>query len=244
MAVSFLRGLLRRPEAVVRTDAALDAQLELLHRLARVAEYRDDDTGQHIHRVAWLSARLARALNRPPDEVEELYVAAPLHDVGKVAVPDRILLKRGSLTSAEHMIMRTHTTVGGQMLGGSSFPYVRTAATIALSHHERWDGTGYPQGLTGEDIPLPGRLVAVADVLDALVSPRPYKEAWPLDRALEEIESQRGRHFDPAIVDVLLAIIDVEGLPPEVAAGGTRVQWARDDQDDQDERVDRHRRVF
>lgn len=240
MAMSFFRGLRRRSEAVIQADAALDAQLELLHRLARVAEYRDDDTGQHIYRVAWLSARLARALNRSPDEVEELYVAAPLHDVGKVAVPDRILLKRGALTSAEHMIMRTHTTVGGQMLDGSSFPYVRTAATIALSHHERWDGTGYPKGLAGEGIPLPGRLVAVADVLDALVSKRPYKEAWPLDRALEEIESQRGGHFDPAIVDVLLAIIDVEGLPPEVAAGGVRVQW---DRHGPDERAGRLRPV-
>lgn len=244
MVAFSLKGLFHRPQAEVQTDAALDAQLELLHRLARVAEYRDDDSGQHVYRVAWLSARLARGLNRPLGEVEELFVAAPLHDVGKVAVPDRILLKRGPLTLAEHTIMRTHTTVGGQMLGGSSFPYVRTAATIALSHHERWDGSGYPQGLAGKDIPLAGRVVAVADVLDALVSPRPYKEAWPLDRALEEIESQRGRHFDPTIVDVLLAIIAVEGLPPEVAAGGTRVQWARDDQDDQDERVDRHRRVF
>lgn len=243
MAAFSLRGLLGRPRAEGQTDPALDAQLELLNRLARVAEYRDDDSGQHIYRVAWLSARLARGLNRPPDELEALYVAAPLHDVGKVAVPDRILLKPGPLTSGEHRIMRTHTIVGGQMLGGSSFPYVRTAAEIALTHHERWDGSGYPRGLVGEDIPLVGRLVAVADVLDALVSPRPYKDAWPLDRALAEIESQRGRHFDPAIVDVLLAIIDVEGLPPEVAAGGTRVQWARDDQDDQDERVDRHRRV-
>jgi putative two-component system response regulator len=204
-------------------DLALDAQLELLNRLARVAEYRDDDSGQHIYRVAWLSARLGRGLGRSADEVEELYVTAPLHDVGKVAVPDRILLKAGPLTSTEHAIMRSHTTVGGEMLGGSSFPYVRTAATIALSHHERWDGTGYPNRIAGEAIPLPGRIVAVADVLDALISPRPYKDAWPLDRALAEMEAQRGRHFDPDIVDVLLAIIAIEGLPPEVAPTGKRI---------------------
>jgi len=226
MAGNLRDRLLRRRRSLPAAsgdERALDAQLELLNRLAAVAEYRDDDSGQHIYRVAWMSARLARGLGRSPDEVEELYVAAPLHDVGKVAVPDRILLKRGPLTSAEHMIMRTHTTVGGQMLASSSFPYVRTAATIALTHHERWDGQGYPRQVAGAAIPLQGRIVAVADVLDALVSRRPYKEPWPLDRALEEIESQRGKHFDPDIVDMLLAIISIEGLPPEIAAGGVRV---------------------
>jgi putative two-component system response regulator len=228
MARSPLRRLLagRRPLTTDGTELALDAQLELLSRLARVAEFRDDDSGQHIHRVAWLSGRLARALGCSGERVEELYVAAPLHDVGKVAVPDRILLKRGPLTSAEHAVMRSHTTVGGEMLGGSSFPYVRTAATIALTHHERWDGTGYPKRLAGASIPQAGRIVAVADVLDALISQRPYKEAWPLDRALAEIERQRGRHFDPDIVEVLLAIVAVEGLPPEVAPGGRRMRWA------------------
>jgi response regulator RpfG family c-di-GMP phosphodiesterase len=198
---------------------ALDAQLELLGRLATVAEYRDDDSGQHIYRVAWLTARLANGLGLTPDEVEELYVASPLHDVGKVAVPDSILHKHGPLTTAEHTIMRTHTTVGHEMLSGSAFPYVRTAATIALTHHERWDGEGYPHRLSGSAIPLAGRIVAVADVFDALISSRPYKEAWPLGSVLAELESQSGHHFDPAIVDVLLAIIDIEGLPPEITTG-------------------------
>jgi putative two-component system response regulator len=219
VATSLMR--LRRRRSVVPADGdagVLDAQLELLARLARVAEYRDDATGQHVRRVAWLSARVAQALGCSHDLVEEIYVAAPLHDVGKVAVPDRILQKRGPLTAAEHEVMRSHTTVGEAMLRGSAFPYVRTAATIALTHHERWDGGGYPHGRAAEAIPQAGRIVAAADVLDALISPRPYKAAWPLERATEEIEAQRGRHFDPDVVDALLAILAIEGLPDDIEA--------------------------
>ena len=215
----------RRPGS--EADEVLDAQLELLARLARVAEYRDDDSGRHIYRVAWLSARLAAALGRSAEEVEELYVAAPLHDVGKVAVPDSILLKRGPLTAEEHRVMQAHTTVGGEMLGGSAFPYVRTAATIALTHHERWDGRGYPNGVAGAAIPLPGRFVAVADVFDALVSARPYKPAWSIDRALDEMIDQRGRHFDPEIVDALVAVVRVQGLPPDLTQSDEAVEADR-----------------
>lgn len=170
--------------------------------------------------MAWLSARIAQTLGLAADDVEELYVAAPLHDVGKVAVPDEILRKPGPLTRSEHAMMRTHTTVGAEMLGGSSFPFVRTAASIALTHHERWDGRGYPHGLAGAEIPLAGRIVAAADVFDALVSPRPYKEAWGIEPALDEIESQRERHFAPDVVDALLAIVAIEGRPADVGRPG------------------------
>ena len=219
MVASSLQRLRRRRPTVPADEAgpALDAQLELLARLARIAEYRDDDTGRHVQRVAWLSARIAQALGLSAEEVEELYVAAPLHDVGKIAVPDRILHKRGPLTAQEHEVMRSHTVVGSEMLAGSAFPYVRTAATIALTHHERWDGGGYPHGRAGTDIPLAGRIVAAADVLDALLSARPYKSAWPLERALEELEAQRARHFDPDVTDALVAIMLVEGMPGDIA---------------------------
>src|SRR4051812_17826274 len=184
------------------TAATVDVQLELAHRLAIVAEYRDDETGAHAARVAAVSGAIARALELSQDYARLIEIAAPLHDLGKVAIADAILLKQGP----ERRVMEEHTTTGAQMLDGSEMPVLRVARAIALSHHERWDGTGYPNRLAGSRIPLPGRIVAIADVFDALTSDRPYKRAWPLADALAEIRSLRGSHFDPAIADAFLRL--------------------------------------
>lgn len=183
------------------------AHLEFLERLSIAAERGDDTTGHHIHRVGRTSALLAEALGRSREEVKLIEMAAPLHDIGKIGVPDSILLKESKLTSAEFDIMKTHTTIGAKILGeSSSSDLMKLAQSIALTHHERWDGLGYPQGLARKDIPLAGRIVAIADVYDALVHDRPYKRAWTAEQALYEIEQQRGRHFDPQVVDTFLEL--------------------------------------
>lgn len=186
-----------------RTADLEEAQLEILERLALAAEFRDDETGQHTQRVGRTAAVLARALGLPNDKVTLIHRAAPLHDVGKLGVPDSILRKPGKLTREEFEIMKTHTTIGAQILSGSRFPILQLAEEIALTHHERWDGNGYA-GLAGERIPLSGRIVALADVFDALTNDRIYRKAMPLEDALAEIELQRGRHFDPEIADAFL----------------------------------------
>jgi putative two-component system response regulator len=189
-----------------RTVELEETQIEILERLALAAEYRDDDTGEHTKRVGQTSARIAQALGWTSAEVELIRRAAPLHDVGKIAIPDSILLKPGRLTPEEFEHMKMHTTLGSKMLSGGRFPLLQLAEQIALTHHERWDGTGY-FGLRGEAIPIAGRIVTLADVLDALTSTRRYKQAWSLQEAMEEIESQRGRHFDPHIVDAFLEVV-------------------------------------
>lgn len=183
-----------------------DVQSELAHRLAMVAEYRDDETGAHAARVAAVSGAIARELGLPEDSAHLIQLAAPLHDLGKVAIADAILLKQGPLTDAERAVMQEHTTTGARMLEHSEMPVLQVAQAIALNHHERWDGDGYPNNLAGPRIPLPGRIVAIADVFDALTSNRPYKRAWPLSEALAEIRRLRGSHFDPAIVDAFLRL--------------------------------------
>ena len=193
-------------EKVRERTADLEAtQVEILERLALAAEYRDDDTGEHTKRVGETTARIAEALGWPQTEVELIRRAAPLHDVGKIAVPDSILLKPGKLTPEEFEQMKTHTSLGAQMLSGGEFPLLQLAEQIALTHHERWDGTGYI-GLREESIPMAGRIVTVADVFDALTSERPYKKAWPLKDAIEEIQRQSGHQFDPRIVEAFLKI--------------------------------------
>jgi putative two-component system response regulator len=182
-----------------RTRDVQAARFEQLRRLALAAEYRDDDTHQHTDRVGTLAMLIAERLRLEPELVEHLREAAPLHDVGKLGVPDAILLKPGRLTGDERAQMQTHTRIGGTILAGSSFPVLRLGEEIALTHHERWDGTGYPYGLTGDDIPLAGRIVAVADVFDALTHSRPYKEAWPVHDAVAEIVRGGSTHFDPRV---------------------------------------------
>jgi HD-GYP domain-containing protein (c-di-GMP phosphodiesterase class II) len=184
-----------------------DSQLLVIQRLAIAAEYRDDETGQHTRRVGRLSLLIGGALGMPREQVLLLGQAAPLHDVGKIAIPDSILLKPGRLTSAEFARMKAHATVGAEILSGRTFPLLEMAEQVALSHHERWDGSGYPSGLAGTAIPLAGRIVAVADVFDALTHVRPYKEAWGVADAVEEISRQRGRMFDPDVVDAFLRVL-------------------------------------
>jgi putative two-component system response regulator len=195
-----------------RTRQLAEAQHEILDRLAIAAEYRDDDTGQHTKRVGKLAAIIASGLGQSENQIEVLRLAATLHDVGKIGVPDRVLMKPDKLTAEEFEIIKSHTNIGAEILGKSRFSILQMAREIAVSHHERWDGTGYPQGLKGEQIPLSGRLVAVADVFDALTHERPYKKAWPLEKAIAEIKAQSGRQFDPHLVNVFLSTVKTEGL--------------------------------
>ena len=199
-----------------RTGDLEHARLELLERLALAAEYRDDNTQEHAQRVGRTVAMLGEAMSLPTDDVEVLLQAAPLHDIGKIGVPDAILLKTATLTSEEFSVMQAHTTIGAEILSGSDYPILQTAESIAASHHERWDGSGYPYGLEGAGIPLAGRLVALADVFDALVHERPYKPAWPVDRAVSEIVSLAGTHFDPSVVQAFTAL-DHERLVDPIA---------------------------
>jgi putative two-component system response regulator len=186
-------------EVAERTRDLEQARFEILDRLALAAEYRDDDTQEHAWRIGRTCALLARAVEHPEPRVELIRRAAPLHDIGKIGIPDAVLLKRGKLTDAEFAVIKMHTTMGAEILSGSRSPMLRLAEEIALTHHERWDGRGYPRGLVAEDIPLEGRIVAVADVFDALTHERPYKEAWPLEKAVAEILNQAGRQFDPRL---------------------------------------------
>jgi HD-GYP domain-containing protein (c-di-GMP phosphodiesterase class II) len=199
-----------RAQRLSRENAQLlveDAQLQVIQRLALAAEYRDDATGQHTRRVGDLSVLIGEALGLSDDELVLLRQAAPLHDVGKIAIPDAILLKPGRLTPAEFDQMKAHTTVGAAMLSGRGLALLEMAEKIALTHHERWDGTGYPAGISGRAIPRVGQIVAIADVFDALTHSRPYKEAWSTTQAVNEIVSQRGRQFDPEVVDAFLRIL-------------------------------------
>jgi putative two-component system response regulator len=182
-----------------RTIALEEARMETLERLARAAEFRDDDTGQHTKRVGRGSQLLAEALGLPPEMVELIARAAPLHDIGKIGISDSVLLKPGKLTAEEYALMKTHAVIGSEILAGGRTPLMQLAQTIALHHHERWDGAGYPHGLRESDIPLPARIVALADFFDALSHDRPYRRAWPLADVLREISAQSGHHFDPRV---------------------------------------------
>ncbi len=188
-------------ERMVRARTA-----EIVNRLAQAAESRDGETGAHIERMSRMCEALGRAVGMSDDEADELRHAAVLHDVGKIGIPDAILLKPGRLEADEIAVMRRHTSIGAAILSGSSSPLIQQAETIALTHHEWWDGSGYPAGLAGEDIPLVGRIAAICDVFDALLARRPYKDAWSLDEALVELLSLSGTQFDPELTRAFLAI--------------------------------------
>jgi response regulator RpfG family c-di-GMP phosphodiesterase len=197
----------------VATSSIVAREIETIVRLTRAAEFRDDVTGMHVIRVGHMCAALARNIGLPDEECKMLLLAAPMHDIGKVATPDGILLKPGKLTVEEFDIMKRHTTIGYEILKDSESPMLQCAAEIALTHHERFDGTGYPRALSGSSIPLSGRLCSIVDVFDALTSKRPYKEAWSFERALAMIESESGTQFDPDVnaafcnsLDEILAI--------------------------------------
>jgi hypothetical protein len=207
-------------EAAVRERTAelRSTQLEVIHRLAQATESRDQETGMHLERMSRLCEQLGLAMGMTPTEAETLRNASLLHDVGKIGVPDAILLQPGALSPEDREVMRRHTTIGANIVSGSSSPVMQMAEQIALTHHERWDGCGYPQGLAGEEIPLTGRICAVCDVFDALLSQRPYKEPWSYQDALAELRRERGHHFDPAVVDAFLRIVD--DLDPALLASG------------------------
>jgi putative two-component system response regulator len=188
-----------------RTRDLEEAQFEVLDRLALVSDFRDDATGQHARRVGRAAMLVARSIGLSAAESNLYRWAAGLHDIGKVAIPDAILLKAGSLTPEEFEQIKTHTTIGARLLSGSRFPVLELARLIALTHHERWDGNGY-MGMAGENIPLAGRIVSVCDVFDALAHERPYKRPWSVEEALAEIARQRGRMFEPRIAEAFLAL--------------------------------------
>lgn len=196
---------------------------ETLFRLSSAAEYRDKETSNHIKRMSHYSRLIARRIGLPPAEVEMIFHSSPMHDVGKIGIPDSILHKPGLLTPEERKTMEAHAVIGAHILKESTIPVVRQAAVVALTHHEKWDGTGYPRGLAGEAIPLEGRIVALADVFDALSSRRCYKEPWPLEKVTEFLKEQKGKHFDPRLVDALLEEMD------EVVAIGARYLDSNED---------------
>jgi putative two-component system response regulator len=198
-------------EAVDRLERATQelrrSREETVQRLASAVEYRSRETGEHITRMSRYSAGLAEALGLDAERVELIRVASPMHDVGKIGIPDAVLLKPASLSREERRLMESHTEIGHDILAPADGEHVLAlAAAIAWTHHERWDGSGYPRGLAREEIPLEGRIVAVADVFDALTSERTYRDAWPLDHALEYMRAQRGAHFDPAVLNAFLSV--------------------------------------
>ncbi|MGO9448120.1 MAG: HD-GYP domain-containing protein [Solirubrobacteraceae bacterium] len=187
------------------------AQAETVRRLSMAVEFRDEDTGAHIERIGRFSTLLAEAIGMEEELCERMVHAAPLHDVGKVAIPDAILLKPAALTPQERAIVETHAEEGHRLLKGSSSAILDLAATIALSHHEKWDGSGYPRGVVGEAIPIEGRIVAIADVFDALTSDRVYRKAFAVEEAVEMMRAERGQHFDPVLLDAFLEVLGSSG---------------------------------
>jgi putative two-component system response regulator len=190
-----------------RTAELKESRLEILNRLGRAAEYRDNETGLHVVRMSRYCQLLALEYGLSREEADLLLHVAPMHDIGKIGIPDRVLLKPGRLDDEERSIIETHCEIGRQIIGSHASDLLNASATIAYTHHEKWDGSGYPQGLSGTQIPLFSRILAVADVFDALTSVRPYKRAWETDEAVKEIQNCSGSHFDPALVEVFLACL-------------------------------------
>jgi putative two-component system response regulator len=190
-----------------RTKELRYTQYDIIRRLAQAAEFRDGDTGIHIIRMSQYAKKLGEALGLNEEECDLLHHASPLHDVGKIGIPDSILLKPGKLTADEFEIMKTHTTIGAKILAGSDSPVMKLAEVIALTHHERWDGKGYPYGIKADEIPFTGQICSVCDVFDALTSARPYKKAWSTQEAVDEIKCMRNDNFNPKIVDAFLDIL-------------------------------------
>ncbi|HET8707378.1 MAG TPA: HD domain-containing phosphohydrolase, partial [Pseudomonadales bacterium] len=190
--------------SLVQADELKRTRLQIIQRLGRASEYKDNETGLHVVRMSHYSQVLALAHGFPAGLAEDLLNAAPMHDVGKIGIPDSIMLKPGKLTEEEFAIMKRHPEIGAEILGESESRLLQMARLVALYHHEKWDGSGYPHGLVGEAIPIEARIVALADVFDALTSKRPYKEAWSVEAALDYIQQQAGKHFDPQLVELML----------------------------------------
>ena len=204
-----LRELQKHLEQMVldRTQQLNDSRLEIVSRLGKAAEYKDNETGMHVVRMSHYSELLAKELGMDDHYCEVLLNASPMHDIGKIGIPDRVLLKPGKLDHDEWQVMKSHTTMGAAILEGGESELLKMSQTIAITHQEKWDGSGYPNGLKGEEIPLEGRIVAIADVFDALTSVRPYKKAWTVEEAVKLIEQESGKHFDPKLVPLFIKIL-------------------------------------
>jgi putative two-component system response regulator len=194
-------------QVMQRSEELRQYQVEIIHRLARAAEYRDNETGMHVIRISKLCERLARGLGLSEHECHLIRHASPMHDIGKIGIPDHILLKPGRLTIEEWSVMKTHSDIGALILSGSESEFLQMAEVIAGSHHERWEGSGYPRGLKGEEIPMVSRIVTVCDVFDALTSDRPYKKAWSVENTVAEMEKQNGKLFDPDVLGVFMTLL-------------------------------------
>ncbi len=199
-----------------RTEQLEQSRIDLIRRLGRAAEYRDNETGMHVIRMSQTTRLLAQAAGLPDAQTELLFLAAPMHDVGKIGIPDGILLKPGKLDTEEWAVMKNHTLIGAEIIGEQDSPLLEMARLVALTHHEKWDGSGYPHGLAGTAIPLEGRIVSIADVYDALTSVRPYKRAWTSDEAIAYLQEQAGHSFDPTLVALFIALL------PQILEVGAR----------------------
>lgn len=195
-----VKARVRNHLSLVRIDELRESRLQIIQRLGLAAEYKDNETGLHVIRMSHYSKALALAAGWTPESAEELLTAAPMHDIGKIGIPDQILLKPGPLNPEEWAVMKRHPLMGAEIIGEHPSSLLKLARQIALSHHEKWDGSGYPHGLQGEAIPIEGRIVAVADVFDALTTERPYKKAWTVEAALEVLHKDAGKHFDPTLI--------------------------------------------
>lgn len=200
-----VKARVRTHLSLVRAEEVAQTRLQIIQCLGAAAEYKDNETGLHVIRMSHVAKVLAKACGYSEHDANELFHAAPMHDVGKIGIPDAILQKLGKLTDDEFAVMRQHPIIGARILGEHPTGLLKLAATVALNHHEKWDGSGYPHGLAGEAIPHAARIVALADVFDALINSRPYKAAWPQEKAIEFIQSQSGKHFDPALVEAFMA---------------------------------------
>jgi putative two-component system response regulator len=205
---SVVKARVRTHLSLVRADEVLASRQQVVHCLGKAAELKDNETGLHVVRMSHYSRLLGAAAGIAANDLEDLFGAAPMHDVGKIGIPDAILLKPGRLDDAELAVMRQHAEMGARIIGEHRSGMLAMAREIALCHHEHWDGGGYPRGLAGEAIPLEARIVAIADVFDALTSARPYKKAWQFEDAVAYLQEQRGRHFDPTLVDLFVSQLD------------------------------------
>lgn len=194
--------------SLVDADELRKTRLQVIQRLGRASEYKDNETGMHVMRMSYYAKVIALKLGFSDEAADNLFNAAPMHDIGKIGIPDAIMLKPGKLTQEEFAVMKTHPEIGAEILGESDSDLIALAKIVSMTHHEKYDGSGYPNQLVGENIPIEGRIVALADVFDALTSIRPYKEAWTVERAMELIHNEKGKHFDPHLVDIFTSQLE------------------------------------
>ncbi len=208
ISAAVVRARVKTHLSLVQADELRRTRLQIIQRLGRAAEYKDNETGMHVMRMSHYSRIIAKGYGFSEIEAENLFNAAPMHDIGKIGIPDSIMLKPGKLTKEEFAVMQQHPEIGAEILGESDSDLIELAKVVSLTHHEKWDGSGYPKGLKGQNIPIEGRIVALADVFDALTSVRPYKDAWALDKTMAFIDEQTGKHFDPEVVSVFKLKLD------------------------------------